>query len=86
MKVVEQHSDRQASAHIYIEGRIAPLKEYGQYVDPNDKAICCYVPINEGDKVKIRSWFSGTVSIPRVSQHNTAKQHIRPWQYHMTRW
>ena len=65
MKVVEQNSDRQASAHVYVEGRIAALEEYGQYVDPDDdNAICCYVPIDEGNKAKIRTWFSGTVCIP----------------------
>ncbi|RMZ73969.1 hypothetical protein GMOD_00004784 [Pyrenophora seminiperda CCB06] len=60
MKVVEQHSDRQALAHIYVQGSIAGLEEYGQYVDPNDsKTICCYVPIDEGDTAKVRIWFSG---------------------------
>ncbi|CAA9962332.1 hypothetical protein PTMSG1_05708 [Pyrenophora teres f. maculata] len=61
MKVVEQNSDRQVSAHVYVEGKIAELKEYGQYVDPNNgKAIGCYIPIDEGDQLRIRTWFSGT--------------------------
>ncbi|KAI2482879.1 hypothetical protein Ptr902_05196 [Pyrenophora tritici-repentis] len=61
MKVVEQNSDREASAHVYIEGKLVELKEYGQYVVPNNgKAIGCYIPIDEGEKLRIRTWFSGT--------------------------
>ena len=63
MKVVENATDRRAESHIYVEGRVDPLEEYGQYIDPKDKAICCYVPVEEGHKVKIGGKFSGTVSL-----------------------
>ena len=60
MKVVEKETDRRAEAHIYVEGRVKEVAEYGEYVDPVDKAIGCYVPVEEGDKVKIGGRFSGT--------------------------
>lgn len=61
MKVTEKGTDRTAEAHIHVEGRVSALEEYGQYVDGHDKAICCYVPVEEGHKVKIEGRFSGTV-------------------------
>jgi hypothetical protein len=61
MKVIEKATDRKAEAHVHVEGRVLPLEEYGEYVDPVDKAICCYVPVEEGHKVKIGGRFSGTV-------------------------
>ena len=61
MKVLEKATDRRAEAHIYVDGRVHELEEYGEYVDPVDKAICCYVPIEEGHRVKIGGRFSGTV-------------------------
>lgn len=61
MKVIEVGADRTAEAHICVEGRVQPLREYGQYVDAHDKAICCYVAVEEGDKVKLKGCFSGTV-------------------------
>jgi hypothetical protein len=61
MKVSKKATDRRAEAHICVEGKMQELEEYGEYVDPVDKAICCYVPVEEGDKVKIGGRFSGTV-------------------------
>jgi hypothetical protein len=62
MKALENDTDRQAEVHLHVEGKVEPLAEYGEYIDPSDNAICCYVPIEEGHQVKIRGHFSGTVS------------------------
>jgi hypothetical protein len=64
MKVVEKDTDRNAEVHVYVEGVVKPLCEYGEYIDAKDKAICCYIPVVEGHKVKISGKFAGTVSIP----------------------
>lgn len=61
MKVKENGSDRIAEAHIHVDGKQDPLEEYGEYVDPKDKAICCYIPVEEGDVLKIFGRFSGKV-------------------------
>ncbi|KAH7077292.1 hypothetical protein FB567DRAFT_608351 [Paraphoma chrysanthemicola] len=60
MKVVEKETDRRAEVHIYVEGKVEPLAEYGEYVDSKDKAVCCYVPVVEGHKVRIGGKFTGT--------------------------
>ncbi|KAF1914952.1 hypothetical protein BDU57DRAFT_308819 [Ampelomyces quisqualis] len=60
MKVVEKGTDRFAEVHVYVEGNVKSLGEYGEYIDAKDKAICCYVPVVEGHKVKIRGKFTGT--------------------------
>ncbi|RYN17265.1 hypothetical protein AA0113_g11986 [Alternaria arborescens] len=60
MKVVEKDSDRIAEVNVFVEGQVPALKEYGKYIDPRDKAICCYVALYEGDKPRIRGHFSGT--------------------------
>jgi hypothetical protein len=65
MKVVEKGTDRFAEVHACVEGAVKPLGEYGQYIDANDKAICCYVPVVEGHKVQIRGKFTGTVCSSR---------------------
>lgn len=62
MKVVENNSDRKAEVHLYALGSPNPLDEYGEYVDPVDHAICCYVPVEEGQKIKIDGRMAGTVS------------------------
>jgi len=62
MKVVEKNCDRRAEAHIYIEEKVDALEEYGEYIETRDKAICCYVPVEEGHKVKIGGKSTGTVS------------------------
>jgi hypothetical protein len=62
MKVAERASGRRAEVHVYVEGRINALEEFGEYIDAKDKAICCYVPVEEGQNIKIRGKFSGTVS------------------------
>ncbi|KAH6612655.1 hypothetical protein C7974DRAFT_290446, partial [Boeremia exigua] len=59
MKVIEKGADRTADAHLYLEGRVTPLEEYGQYIDASDKAICCYVATEEGHKFRIDCRFSG---------------------------
>lgn len=64
MKVIEKGTDRSAEVHVCVEGAVKPLGEYGQYIDANDKAICCYVPVVEGHKVQIRGKFAGTVCFP----------------------
>lgn len=61
MKVTEKGAERTAEAHIYVEGRVKALEEYGQYVDSHDKAICCYIPVEEGHAIRVESRFSGTV-------------------------
>ena len=62
MKVTEKDTDSTADVNVFIEGQVPALKEYGEYIDPRDKAICCYVALYEGDKPRIRGQFSGTVS------------------------
>lgn len=62
MRVQEKASDRTAEAHIYVEGQVLALREYAEYVDPQDNAICCYVPVEEGHIIKIGGKFTGTVS------------------------
>ena len=62
MKVAERDTNRTAEVHICVEGKLQPLKEYGQYVDPTDGAICCYVAVEEEDKIKFDGRFTGTVS------------------------
>ncbi|KZM20962.1 uncharacterized protein EKO05_0008450 [Ascochyta rabiei] len=59
MKVAETGTDRTASAHIYVDGRVKPLEEYGQYIDARDNAVCCYVAVEEGQKIKVDGRFSG---------------------------
>lgn len=63
MKVAEKATDRKADVHIFVEGKVEAFEEYGEYIGPIDKAICCYVPVEEDDKVKIGSKFFGTVSL-----------------------
>ena len=62
MRVTEKDTDRTAEVHICVEGQLPPLKEYGQYIDPTDGAICCYVAVEAGDKIKLDGRFTGTVS------------------------
>jgi hypothetical protein len=62
MKVEEKGTDRHAHVNLHVEGKVKALAEYGQYIDARDSAICCYVPVEEGDKVKLGGRFSGTVS------------------------
>ncbi|KAL6708696.1 hypothetical protein ACN47E_002392 [Coniothyrium glycines] len=63
MKVQEKGTDRRAEVHINIDGQVEALEEYGEYIDANDKAICCYVPIEEGHRVKFGGKFSGTTLV-----------------------
>ncbi|KAI4624928.1 uncharacterized protein J4E87_005409 [Alternaria ethzedia] len=60
MKVIERGSDRRAQVNIYVDGQVAALKEYDQYIDPRDNAICCYVVIDEGHKPRVGGRFTGT--------------------------
>jgi hypothetical protein len=62
MKVIEKATDRRAEVHVYVEGKVGALGEYGEYIDATDKAVCCYVPVEEGHKVRICGKFNGTVS------------------------
>ncbi|KAF2683233.1 hypothetical protein K458DRAFT_404821 [Lentithecium fluviatile CBS 122367] len=50
MRVEEKDSNR----------RVLELDGYGQFVDDVDKAICCYVPVEEGTVIKISGKFNGT--------------------------
>jgi hypothetical protein len=61
MRVIEKGTDRHAEVHVCVQERVEALAEYGQYIDARDKAICCYVPVDEGHKVKFDGRFSGTV-------------------------
>lgn len=63
MKVIEKGTDRRAEVHLHAQGVIDPLDEYGEYVDPVDNAICCFVPVEEGQKIRVDGRFNGTVSI-----------------------
>ncbi|KAL5122011.1 hypothetical protein ACEQ8H_000227 [Pleosporales sp. CAS-2024a] len=60
MKVIERDTDRKAEVHIYVEGQVDALEEYGEYIDAKDSAICCYVPVQENHNVRIGGKFSGT--------------------------
>jgi hypothetical protein len=68
MKVIEKGTDRAANAHLYMHGRVPPLDEYGEFVNSEDKAIECFVPVEEGQQIKIGGRWSGTV---RCSQTMT---------------
>lgn len=70
MKVMEKDTDRKAEIHVHVEGQLEALEEYGEYIDTNDKAFCSYVPVDEGDKVKVFGRFSGTVSHFRNSNQD----------------
>lgn len=61
MKVIENGSDRRAEVHIYADDSPGALREYGEYIDPKDKAICSYVGIEPGSRVWFSGKFSGTV-------------------------
>lgn len=61
MKVIEKAGDRTAYAQVFVEGCVQPLEEYGRYVDARDGAVCCYIAVEEGHKVRIDGRFSGAV-------------------------
>lgn len=61
MKVVEKGTDRTAYVHMYVKGQVNPLNEHGQYIDARDRAICCYVAVEEGHEIKIDGRFTGVV-------------------------
>ncbi|KAH7391789.1 hypothetical protein BKA66DRAFT_487980 [Pyrenochaeta sp. MPI-SDFR-AT-0127] len=63
MRVVEMATDRTAEVHVYVEGKVDAIQEYGEYIEDSDKAICCYIPVEEGHKIKIGGTFSGTTSL-----------------------
>ena len=63
MKVQEKGTDRRAEIHLHVQEQVEELAEYGQYIDPLDKAICCYVPAEDGNIVKVAGRFVGTVSV-----------------------
>lgn len=62
MKVIEKDTDRWAKVNFHIEEQVHECFEYGQNVDPTDGALCCYVPVSEGDVIKIIGRFHGTAS------------------------
>jgi hypothetical protein len=62
MKVIEKGTDRKAEVHVYVEGNVEALVEHGEHIDPKDRAICCYVAVEEGHKPQFGGRFSGTVS------------------------
>jgi hypothetical protein len=66
MKVQEKGTDRRAELHMHVQEKVEELTEYGQYIDPDDQAICCYVPVEEGNIIKIAGKLHGTVSITRL--------------------
>ncbi|KAF2876463.1 hypothetical protein BDV95DRAFT_650561 [Massariosphaeria phaeospora] len=61
MKVQEKDADRKAEAHVLVEGQVAELPEYGEYIDKEDHAVCCFVPVEPRMKLKIGGRFHGTV-------------------------
>ena len=63
MKVQEKGTDRKAEVHLHVHETVDDLQEYGEYVDPVDKAICCYVAVEEGNIIKVTGRFNGTVSM-----------------------
>lgn len=62
MRVREKGSDREAEVHLNSLGSVNELEEFCQYVDPVDKAICCYVPVEKGSVIRVKGTFSGRVS------------------------
>ncbi|KAL1595722.1 hypothetical protein SLS60_009411 [Paraconiothyrium brasiliense] len=60
MKVQEKGTDRRAELRVHVQEQVEELAEYGQYIDPDDKAICCYVPVEDGSVVKVAGRFHGT--------------------------
>ncbi|KAK7184156.1 hypothetical protein DPSP01_001206 [Paraphaeosphaeria sporulosa] len=60
MKVDEKGTDRRAELHIHKHEQVEELAEYGQYIDPDDAAVCCYVPIEDGNIVRVAGRFNGT--------------------------
>jgi len=69
MKVQEEDTDRRAVAHLHIRGTAEALREYGEYIDEDDKAICCYVAVEDGDELEVKCKFWGTVSGPDQVSH-----------------
>ena len=61
MKVYEHCSDRKVAVNMRRELEIAPLDEYGRHVDPDDGAICAYVPVDKNDNLRVTTTFNGTV-------------------------
>lgn len=61
MKVIEKGADRTAYVHAYVKGQVNPLNEYGQYIDAQDGAVCCYVAVEQGYELKIDGRFNGVV-------------------------
>ncbi|KAJ4380040.1 hypothetical protein N0V86_004347 [Didymella sp. IMI 355093] len=59
MKVLEKGNDRTAYVHVYVKGQVNPLNEYGQYIDARDRAVCCYVAVEEGHEIKVDGRFNG---------------------------
>lgn len=66
MKVVEKDTDRTAEVHLHADGVIKHLDEYGEYVDPVDNAICCFVPVELGQKITVEGKFKGNVSTSAI--------------------
>ncbi|CAI6342032.1 unnamed protein product [Periconia digitata] len=60
MKAREVDSDRIAEVNLHRNGRVSELDEFGEYCDPNDGAICSYVPVSDGDVIKIGGKCAGT--------------------------
>ncbi|KAF2790732.1 hypothetical protein K505DRAFT_390444 [Melanomma pulvis-pyrius CBS 109.77] len=63
MKVIEKGTDRSANVHLLRHQRVPPLDEYGELVNSDDKAIECFVAVEEGQQIKIGGRFSGTTMV-----------------------
>lgn len=61
MRVIEKGADRTAQVYVHVKGRVTPSEEYGQYIDADDGALCCYVAVEEGQNIKVDGRFSGVV-------------------------
>jgi len=62
MKVFEKGTDRTANLHLYNSEMAEPLDEFGEFINSEDKAFECFVPVEDGQQIKVAGRFSGTVS------------------------
>jgi len=74
MRVIERDTDRKAQVNIFVKCQVQALEEYGEYVDPRDNAICCYVPIDEGHQPKVGGRFSGKVTITYINSSELSNE------------
>ncbi|KAF2474981.1 uncharacterized protein BDR25DRAFT_340611 [Lindgomyces ingoldianus] len=59
MKVHEKGSDRKAEVEFWVLGGVSPCDEYGEHI-AGDGAICCFVPVEANQRIKLYTHFAGT--------------------------